>query len=246
MRSAMPSRRTCARSRTSSTSTFAVIVRSYVASEDQRRVGEKKRRVGSTKLLPGKRYVPAAVFAVATFGLLYKVITSVDWKASTSPAEPTIAEIGTNIMTSYIFPFEFVSLVLLAAMIGAAILIREHKANGEDEDAAGDGEAGAPLSASSGELPAENCMPSRRAASVLFPSDSSSAWRMRRASVASRVSSRVALLPASGSDRCERRFSDRCETSIRSPAMAAARRWRWCCPAGPSGSGSRWRCRSAR
>jgi NADH-quinone oxidoreductase subunit J len=77
------------------------------------------------------RYVPAGVFAVATFGLLYKVITSVDWKASVSPAEPTIAEIGTNIMTSYIFPFEYVSLVLLAAMIGAAIIVRESRDRNE-------------------------------------------------------------------------------------------------------------------
>ncbi len=30
-------------------------------------------------------------------------------------------------MTTYIFPFEYVSLVLLVAMIGAAILIREHQ-----------------------------------------------------------------------------------------------------------------------
>lgn len=85
----------------------------------------KKKRYGID------RYVPAAVFAVATFGLLYKVITSVDWKAAASPAEPTIAEIGTNIMTSYIFPFEYVSLVLLAAMIGAAIIVRESRDRNE-------------------------------------------------------------------------------------------------------------------
>ncbi len=34
-------------------------------------------------------------------------------------------------MTNYIFPFEYVSLVLLAAMIGAAILIRESKTRDE-------------------------------------------------------------------------------------------------------------------
>jgi NADH-quinone oxidoreductase subunit J len=79
------------------------------------------------------RYVPAAVFALLVFGVLYKVITAVDWQASTAPAQPTTALFGKNFMTNYIFPFEFVSLVLLAAMIGAAILIREHKPNGEDE-----------------------------------------------------------------------------------------------------------------
>jgi len=80
------------------------------------------------------KYVPAAVFALAVFGLLYKTITSVDWGAGAVEAQPTTAQIGTNFMTNYIFPFEYVSLVLLAAMIGAAILIREHKPNGEDEE----------------------------------------------------------------------------------------------------------------
>ena len=94
-----------------------------------------------TRLPQGKRpnfgldrYVPAAIFALATFGLLYKTITSIDWKASSSPAEPTIAEIGTNIMTSYILPFEYISLVLLAVVIGAAILVRESRDRNLDPD----------------------------------------------------------------------------------------------------------------
>jgi NADH-quinone oxidoreductase subunit J len=82
------------------------------------------------------RYVPAAVFSIAVFALLYKVITSVDWGAMSRPAEPTIAEIGTQIMTTYIFPFEYISLVLLAVMIGAAILVRESRdRNALDEPA---------------------------------------------------------------------------------------------------------------
>ena len=78
------------------------------------------------------RFVPAAVFALGVFALLYKTITSVEWGGSFVEAQPTTAEIGTNLMTSYIFPFEYVSLVLLAAMIGAAVLIREH--HHEDEE----------------------------------------------------------------------------------------------------------------
>jgi NADH:ubiquinone oxidoreductase subunit 6 (subunit J) len=81
------------------------------------------------------RYVPAAVFAVAVFGLLYKAITSVSWGGAAPPAQPTTAEIGTGFMSSYIFQFEYVSLVLLAAMIGAAILIREHRNGDGDGDA---------------------------------------------------------------------------------------------------------------
>jgi NADH:ubiquinone oxidoreductase subunit 6 (subunit J) len=81
------------------------------------------------------RYVPAAVFALAVFGLLYKAITS------PFTAQPTTAEIGTNFMSNYIFPFEYVSLVLLAAMIGAAILIRErHDDSPKAEDGKNEGE----------------------------------------------------------------------------------------------------------
>jgi NADH-quinone oxidoreductase subunit J len=90
------------------------------------------------------RYVPAAVFALAVFGLLYKSITSIEWAASESVAQPTTAEIGTNFMTNYIFPFEYVSLVLLAAMIGAAILIRERKTPAEPPAAADETTAPAP------------------------------------------------------------------------------------------------------
>lgn len=80
------------------------------------------------------RYVPAAIFSLAVFALLYKAITSVPWQAQPFTAQPTTTEIGVNFMSNYIFPFEYVSLVLLAAMIGAAILIREHH-----DDNGGDG-----------------------------------------------------------------------------------------------------------
>jgi len=83
------------------------------------------------------RYVPPAIIGLAVMALLWKVITGTEWGGDSQPVlgaiEPTTAEIGTNFMTNYIFPFEFVSLVLLAAMIGAAILIRESKVSDEDD-----------------------------------------------------------------------------------------------------------------
>ena len=80
--------------------------------------------------------VPAGVLTGALFALLYKVATGTAWPVSEpGPAEPTISEIGTRMMTTHIFPFEFASLVLLVAMIGAAILIRERRIEPEPEDA---------------------------------------------------------------------------------------------------------------
>ncbi|MDX2472797.1 MAG: NADH-quinone oxidoreductase subunit J [Candidatus Krumholzibacteria bacterium] len=89
--------------------------------------GEKRRRGLD-------RFVPAGVFAALIFAVLYKVITAVNWNGSFQAPEATVAEIGTNLMTNYIFPFEYVSLVLLAAMMGAAILIRESKTRDEHPD----------------------------------------------------------------------------------------------------------------
>ncbi len=82
------------------------------------------------------RLVPPAVFAAAVFGVLYKVITATRWQASPAEAKATTAEIGAQFMTTYLFPFEYVSLVLLMAMVGAAILIRERRhAGADDQDA---------------------------------------------------------------------------------------------------------------
>ncbi len=81
------------------------------------------------------RIIPAGVFALGTMALLYKVISGSTWNTTgMSPAEPTTAEMGVNFMTNYIFPFEYVSLVLLSAMIGAALLIREKVKGSDDEE----------------------------------------------------------------------------------------------------------------
>ena len=80
------------------------------------------------------RYVPAGFFSLATMALLYKVITGTNWHTTgLGSVEPTVSVMGVNFMTNYIFPFEYVSLVLLAAMIGAALLIRERHEADETE-----------------------------------------------------------------------------------------------------------------
>lgn len=71
-------------------------------------------------------YVPAGIFALAVFATVYRVITVGDWGGQTPAADqPVTAELGVQLMTNYIFAFEYVSLALLVAMIGAAIIIRE-------------------------------------------------------------------------------------------------------------------------
>ena len=84
-------------------------------------------------------FVLPGVFAAGILAMLYKAATGTQW-ASPETGEPlaSTAGIGARFMTSYLFPFEYASLVLLAAMIGAAILIREAKK--KDEPAADEGE----------------------------------------------------------------------------------------------------------
>ena len=81
------------------------------------------------------RYIAPTVLALGVFALLYKVTMDTQWAVKTvGDPEPTTAVLGANFMTNYIFPFEYVSLVLLVALIGAAILIRETKgSNGNAE-----------------------------------------------------------------------------------------------------------------
>lgn len=72
------------------------------------------------------RFVPAGIFALMLFALMYRVITGTTWALRAPAAEQgTTARLGAGFLTTFVFPFEFVSIVLLVAMIGAAILIRE-------------------------------------------------------------------------------------------------------------------------
>lgn len=122
-------------------------------------------------------HVPAGIFAVALFALIYKVITSTDWPLHT-PEEPaaTTAEIGTNFMTNYIFPFEYASLLLLVAMIGAAILIREPKLTPEHVENSGaavllDGDATGPSATDTDGAVAAGAGPVAAAATAAAGSD---------------------------------------------------------------------------
>ena len=90
------------------------------------------------------KYVPAGIFALLIFALLYKIAIGTDWPVlPIVAAQPTTAEIGVKLMTDYIFPFEYASLLLLMAMMGAAIMIRERRVDPSEQagDAAGDAAA---------------------------------------------------------------------------------------------------------
>ena len=84
-------------------------------------------RISSIRL--SQTNVQQGVGGVVSFWLLIlisMVMTKTPWYQTTS-AEPssTVREVGTLLMTKYILPFEAISLLLLGALIGAALLSRE-------------------------------------------------------------------------------------------------------------------------
>jgi NADH-quinone oxidoreductase subunit J len=71
--------------------------------------------------------VPAVVVVVGILAILLRVILGTQWSVI-EPGEflPTSERIGTLFMTDYLIPFEVVSVLLLAALIGAAYIARKN------------------------------------------------------------------------------------------------------------------------
>jgi len=76
-----------------------------------------------TILQTNKLILPAALGAAVLFVLLFKIIGSNPW-AKIQPDAPVVSlkQLGLSLMTSYALPFEFISLLLLAAMVGAIVI----------------------------------------------------------------------------------------------------------------------------
>ncbi len=83
-------------------------------------------RISTVKLSnPVHFRLPAAVTCIALFGVLaYTAVAPVFVQKPVITYQPTTAEIGELLMTRYLLPFEVASVLLLAALIGAALLSR--------------------------------------------------------------------------------------------------------------------------
>lgn len=73
-----------------------------------------------------RTYLLATLAGAAVFALLLLVVIHTHWAgpAAGSEPQPTVAALGQLLLGRYLFPFEFASLTLLAALIGAAYLVR--------------------------------------------------------------------------------------------------------------------------
>lgn len=74
---------------------------------------------------PARFLVPAGLVSALLAGGLVYVVTHTRWAGKGVPTyEPTTAKIGELLMTKYLLPFEVASVLLLAALIGAALFSR--------------------------------------------------------------------------------------------------------------------------
>jgi len=75
----------------------------------------------------GKLRIPALVVSLLLLGTMVFTVVSTEWETSGEPPlQPTTAAIGSSLFGSgFILPVEITAVLLLAAVLGAIVLIRE-------------------------------------------------------------------------------------------------------------------------
>jgi len=77
---------------------------------------------------PGKLRIPAIVVSVLLLGTMIYTVVSSKWEMSSEPPlQPTTAAIGSNLFSQggYVMPVEISAVLLLAAILGAIVLMRD-------------------------------------------------------------------------------------------------------------------------
>ena len=86
-------------------------------------------RITSVDMRTGTLQLVPAILAVAgIFVILFRVIRTTSWNIvpeAEAQFIPTAEKIGYPLMTDFLIPFEIVSVLLLAALIGAAFIARK-------------------------------------------------------------------------------------------------------------------------
>ena len=69
-----------------------------------------------------KQIIPSIAATSVLFGIFIYIITHSSWLESQSQTTITLKDLGKSLMTVYVLPFEFMSLLLLAVMVGAIVI----------------------------------------------------------------------------------------------------------------------------
>jgi NADH-quinone oxidoreductase subunit J len=83
-------------------------------------------RITGVQLQTGTlQLLPALLACGAIFAILMQLALKTRWaQATISEVMPTSRTIGNLLMTEYLLPFEIISILLLAALVGAAFIAR--------------------------------------------------------------------------------------------------------------------------
>ncbi len=72
------------------------------------------------------QWIGAAFIGVLMFAILFFVVITTQWPvAAAQTVGDLIPKLGAELVTTYLLPFEAVSLLLLAALVGAIVIARE-------------------------------------------------------------------------------------------------------------------------
>lgn len=75
-----------------------------------------------------EQVIPSIIVSLILFYFLFKIITSSPWaKFEPQASIFSLKELGRSLMTVYVLPFEFISLLLLAVLVGAIVIGRVKK-----------------------------------------------------------------------------------------------------------------------
>ncbi|HDD55953.1 MAG TPA: NADH-quinone oxidoreductase subunit J [Chloroflexi bacterium] len=74
------------------------------------------------------QWIPSALGSLTLFVVLGWIVYTAGWPAQEGamPAEP-ISQLGQDLLTTYLVPFEIASVLLLAALVGAILIGRERE-----------------------------------------------------------------------------------------------------------------------
>ena len=71
-----------------------------------------------------EQFIPSLVVSILLFYLLLQIINANPWMKGLHDKVISLKEVGQSLITVYALPFEFISLLLLAAMVGAIVIGR--------------------------------------------------------------------------------------------------------------------------
>jgi len=69
-----------------------------------------------------RQVLVSAAVAAAILSFFIFIIIGAPWKAASADSAPGLEDIGRALMSAYALPFEFISLILLAALVGAIVI----------------------------------------------------------------------------------------------------------------------------